>query len=441
MTAGSPPAAERGADRAMIPPAGAARGEKTRFNPFSAEFRSDPYAVYRRLREEDPLHRIMGTWVLTRYRDVRAVLRDRRFSSILFPETVRKNKPNFDDGAGDPISAFVVKAIVFTENPDHARLRQLVEPSFCRARIEHERPMIEGVIAELIDDALTKGGMDGVDEFADLVPLRVTSARIGLPRNIVGDVRGWVHDVRRILDPSLMTKDDYERAHCSLIAFLDVLRGILAQRRAGIGDDLMSELISRRYGDDRLTDDEVLLTCIMSFVAGTETTKYLITNGIFAFLRHPDQLQRLRRKPALMKNVVDEAVRFDAPLQQTKRIALEDVPFAGVTIKEGEQVLLCLGAANRDPEQFPDPDRFDIERADSHAHIGFGYGMRGCVGGAMASLEAEVAFAKLFLGDVDVRLAAASPRWQEESRILRGLSELPLRVAVRTPAAGREIDA
>lgn len=406
-----------------------------RFNPFSEDFRRNPYTVYARLRSREPVNRFMGTWVLTRYRDVVAVLKDRRFSSTLFPDTVRKSKPDFGDPPPDPVEAFVAKAIVFTENPDHARLRHLVNPSFNAKAMEAERPLIERVVDELLGRVLAKGYCDGVSELADLVPLYVTAERIGLPREIALDIRTWVHEVRRLLDPGLMTRADYRSAYDALHAFLKVLRSMLPGRRERPGHDLISQLLAARHGEDRLTDDEVMLTCIMSFVAGTETTKFLIGNGVLAFLQHPEELRRLRERPELLANAVDEVLRYDAPLQQTKRVALADVEVSGVTIRKGEQVLLCLGAANRDPEQFADPDRFDISRGKSNAHIGFGYGMRGCLGGIMASLEAKVAFERLFLRDLNIELAGAELHWQKESRILRGPSELPLRITRRAAAA------
>lgn len=402
---------------------------RIRFNPFSEEFYRDPYSVYRRLRSTEPFHRFMGTWVLTRYRDVTTILRDRRFSSMLFPETIARNKPYFKNVERDPIEAFAAKAIVFTENPDHTRLRQLVNPSFNPKAIQRERPLIERVADELLQEGLVKGHMDGIADFAEPLPLKVTAERIGLPKEILPDVRDWTHVIRQLLDPGSMTKDVYEHVYDALYAFIDRLRRILPERRSNPGHDLMSQLLASHHRGDKLTDDEVMLTCIMSFVAGTETTKFLIGNGILALLRHPDQLQNLHDNPHSIGRAVNEVLRYDAPLQQTKRVALEDVALAEVTIKKDEQVLLCLGAANRDPEQFDEPDRFNITRNNIHTHLGFGHGMRTCLGGVMASLEAEVAFQKLFLGDIQVELASADLQWQRESRILRGLTELPLRIS------------
>ncbi len=400
-----------------------------RFNPFGDAFRRDPYAVYADLRRREPMHRVMGTWILTRYDDVAAVLKDRRFSSALFAQTVSKNKPELGNAGFDPIDAFMAKAIVFTENPDHARLRHLVSPCFSREAIGAERPMIERIVDDLIAAALGAGGCDGIDDLADRVPLQVTIERIGLPRACAMAVRGDVHDIRHLLDPGMMSRADYRRADGALKRLVNRLRSMLPQRRAQPGHDLMSQLIAARHGDDRLSDDEIVLSCIMAFVAGTETTKFLIGNGLLALLQHPAQAERLRAQPHLLANTIDEVLRYDAPLQQTKRIALADVPLGGITIRKNEQVLLCLAAANRDPDRFPDPDRFDIARTNSAAHLAFGWGMRGCLGAPMASLEAEVVFERLFLRDLGLQLGAAQLPWQTESRILRGLHKMPLRVS------------
>jgi cytochrome P450 len=413
-----------------------ATAEPVRFNPFGEEFRRDPYAVYARLRSQQPMHRVMGTWVLTRHCDVAAVLKDRRFSSALFPQTVRKNKPDFGEPHFDPVEAFMAKAIVFTENPDHARLRHLVNPCFGALAIEAERPMIERVVDELILAALSKTPCDGIGDIADLVPLHVTAERIGLPRAAFMDIRDWVHEIRQLLDPGLMTRADYCRTYSALHGFLGLLRTLLPQRRAKPGPDLISQLLAARHSGDRLTDDEIMLSCIMSFVAGTETTKFLIGNGMLALLQHPQEMQRLRVHPRWLGNTIEEVLRYDAPLQQTKRVALADVQLGGTTVHKGEQVLLCLAAANRDPALFPEPNRFDIARANSNAHVGFGHGMRGCLGATMASLEAQVVFERLFMRDLHVQLCTTQLQWQTESRILRGLSRMPLKITRASTGAG-----
>ncbi|HEU5319329.1 MAG TPA: cytochrome P450 [Methylomirabilota bacterium] len=403
--------------------AGGAR--RLRFNPFSEEFRRDPYAVYRRLREAEPMHRVLGMWVLTRYADVAAVLRDRRFSSRLFPDAIEQHQPKGGQRF-HRIESFIAKAIVFTDNPDHSRLRRLVGGCFSPEAVEAERPHVEALVDRLLDRALAAGGMEAMGEFADEIPLHVTADRLGLPEDGRRQVREWTHLIRFLLDPSLMAPDDYVRVEAAAAAFMEYVRPLVGERRARPTADVITRLLESRAGDDRLSEDEVILTCIMSFVAGHETTKYLIGNGLLALLQHPAQRARLRGEPGRVGAAVDEVLRYDAPLQQTKRVALEDVDVGGQTIRRGDKVLLCLGAANHDPARFERPEVFDIGRTDN-AHFGFGYGMRACLGGALAHLEAAVALSRFTARAPDPALTDEPLAWQDHSRILRGLTRLPIR--------------
>lgn len=412
------------------PAASATAAKRLRFNPFSDQFRIDPYRVYRTLREREPMHRVMGMWVLTRYADIVTVLRDRRFSSSLIPNAIRKHKPKAASAGFDPIEGFIAKAIVFTENPDHVRLRRLVNGCFNAEAVAAERAHVEALVERLLDPLLAAGGMEAMEDYADPIPLHVTCDRIGLPMELRPSVRQWTHHVRFLLDPSLMTPADYAKVDSVLRDFMDALRPILDERRRRPGEDLVSRLLAARSGGDRLNDEEVILTCIMSFVAGHETTKYLIGNSLLAMAEHPGQYALLRREPGRIEAAIDEVLRFDPPLQQTKRLALEDIELGGEMVRAGDSLLLCLGAGNRDPARFPDPDRFDIGR-DDPAHLALGYGMRACLGGALAHMEAEVALAAIARRVERIELAEpeAELDWQNHSRILRGLRRLPLRLS------------
>lgn len=401
------------------------RPGRPRFNPFSEEFRRDPYAVYRRLRENDPMHRVLGMWVLTRYADVAAVLRDRRFSSSLFPAAIKQHQPK-NGGTFGRSESFIAKAIVFTENPDHARLRRLVGPCFNAEAVEAERPHIETLVDALLDGAQGQGGMEAIAEFADLIPLHVTADRLGLPDDARPRIREWTHLIRFLLDPGLMVPDDYVRVEAALAEFMDFVRPLVRERRERPGDDVISRLVASRAGDERLTDDEVVLTAIMSFVAGHETTKHLIGNGLLALLEHPEQRRRLREGPGLIGAAVDEVLRYDAPLQQTKRVALETLDVGGETVRRGDKLLLCLGAANRDPARFERPDEFDVGRRDN-VHFGLGFGMRACLGGTLAHVETQIALGRFTARVAQAELATTSLDWQRHSRILRGLTRLPIR--------------
>lgn len=409
-------------------PDGASAAARVAFNPFSPEFREDPYSTYAALREREPVKRIMGSWVLSRHADILGVLRDRRFSSSRIPSLVKRRARERSGGTSFEgyrgVESFIDKAIVFTENPDHTRLRRLVNPIFNQAAIERERRRIAQISDELIEELIGFGEIDVIGGFADKLPMYLMCDRMGAPRDMGPALRDWAHDVRFLLDPTLMSERDFSRVEARLQEALDYLHGLIDARRVRPSDDIVTELLASRTKSDRLTDAEIALTCIMSFVAGHETTKHLIGNGVLALLSHPSEAEKLRANPGLADNTVEEVLRFEAPLQQTKRIAVEAVSIADKEIGENEQVLLLLGSANRDPDVFESPDTFDIARSSASGHLSFGYGMRACLGGALAREEAAGALARLFSRDFALRSKDVAPSWQSDSVILRGLEHL-----------------
>lgn len=404
-----------------------------RFNPFSAEFRRDPYPMYRDLRETRPVHKTMGMWVLTRQRDVRMVLRDRSFSAGLIPELVRRHasrSAQADASAVQRIRRLGEKSLVFTDNPEHARLRGLVNPVFTPQAIAALRPRVERIARELVARALRDGAMDAVADFAAPLPLAVLCDWLDLPADLRKLVGPWTHEVRFLLEPGLMSAADFTRVADVVETFAAALAELIAARRARPGDDLISRLAGAATGGgDRLSDEEAAFVAIMCFVAGHETTKSLVGNGLLALLRHPEQEQRLRARPDLVRGAVGEALRYDSPLQMTKRLATRDIEIGGQQIRAGDQLLLCLGAANRDPEAFDRPDEFDVGR-NTDGHLAFGFGMHGCLGGLLASLQAEAAFGCLYRQGVTLRaggpLDADGLEWQDHSFIVRGLRRLPV---------------
>jgi cytochrome P450 len=393
---------------------------RVRFNPFSAGFRRDPYPTYHRLREADPVHRTLGTWVLTRHADVREVLRDRGFSAGLIPAQVERR---VDPGAR--IVRLGRASLVFTDDPEHARLRGLVNRAF--AGVAELGPMVRRITADLLTRAHDATTVDIVAELADPLPVAVLGEWMALPADLAGRVAGWTRVVRLLLEPGLMTGEDLERVTRVVDEFVLALTEVITERRSRPGDDLISHLAAARTGGvDRLTDEEVAFVAIMSFVAGHETTTSLIGNAVLALLRHPEQGARLRARPELAGSATREALRYDSPLQMTKRLAVRDRDVGGRTIRAGDQVLLCLGAANRDPAAFADPDAFDITR-DASGHVAFGDGLHGCLGGRLAQLQTQVVLEGLARHPRPLRLHPDEPLgWQDRSRIVRGLTHLPV---------------
>lgn len=403
------------------------RRPRIRFNPFSAEFRQDPYPLYRELRAADPVHKTLGMWVLTRHADVQGVLRDKTFSAGLIPRLVRKQADRLGQPDVDRIQRLGQKSLVFTDNPDHARLRGLVNRVFTAQAVARLRPLVTTVAQRLVRHAVDAGSVDLVADVAAVLPVEVMCEWMALPADLRRHVAGWTHDIRFLLEPGMMTAEDFTRVRDVVELFAHALGEVVRRRRAEPGDDLVSLLVGAATGGgDRLTDEELVFVCIMCFVAGNETTKSLIGNGILALLRHPAQRALLRERPDLVTGAVGEALRYDSPLQLTKRLATQDLEIGGKVIREGDQLLLCLAAANRDPEVFDRPDEFDLRR-DSRAHLAFGHGMHGCLGGVLAEVQAEIAF-DLLNRSARLELDTDELEWQDHSFIVRGLKRLPVTV-------------
>lgn len=275
-----------------------------RFNPFVPEFRRDPYAIYRTLRQRNPIHRSLGMWVLTRHADVLTVLRDRRFRVGLIPEQIERQARMLGETDHYAFLRLARQSIVFSDNPEHARLRRLVGKVFAPTRIDALDPIIHRVVDETLAPALKAGGMDGVGEFADPIPLRVMCQSLRIERGMWETIGRWTHEIRFLLEPGLLKRSDFAQVRETLTAYSEFLRALLDERRRRPGDDLISAVVAARADDDGLTEEEAIHACIMVFVAGNATTRGLIGNGLGALLDHPDEAAILRTEPALIDNAV-----------------------------------------------------------------------------------------------------------------------------------------
>lgn len=395
-----------------------------RFNPFDRAFRADPYPVFRTLRDRDPVHRSMGMWVLTRYADVIAVLRDSRFASGLIPEQIQRQALRLGFGDYQAFLQLARESIVFTDHPQHARLRRLVATAFSPARLTSFEFVIENVVNRLIKQIPVGSEFDAMGQFAEQVPLGVMCDKLGIPDSMAATIGRWTHEIRFLLEPGLLKRADFQSVRSTLSDYMGFLQTLIAERRVRPGDDLISELLAVRFDEDGLTDEELAHACMMVFVAGNETTKNLIGNSLAAFIDHPDQCSKLRNNPVEIENAILEVLRWNSPLQYTKRLAREPVLLVPHAIRSGDVVLLCLGAANRDPAKFSNPDVFDLSR-NTAGQLGLGFGMHACLGGRVALRESVVALRALLSYS---RLeAGVEPRlWQETELIVRGYSRLPV---------------
>ena len=387
------------------------------FNPMDSAFNADPFPTYRRLRSEDPIHRSpMGFWVLTRYDDVATLLRDGRFGRKGFDDLIRTR-------LGE---ASVDQSMLFRDPPDHTRLRSLVNKAFTPRVVEDLRPQIQQIVDGLLDRVRDTRAMDVIADLAYPLPVIVICEMLGVAAQDRDVFRGWSADIARSLDAiALPTQPEViERGNAARRALADYFRALVAERRRRPRTDLLSDLIAAEEQGDKLSEGELMATILLLFVAGHETTVNLIGNGTLALLRNPDQLGALRQDPALIATAVEELVRYDGPVQRTGRIPNTDVELGGKAIPKGSLVLGVIGAANRDPAHFAEPDRLDVTRVDNR-HLGFGWGIHFCLGAPLARAEAQAAIGTLARRLPGLALATATPEWRGASA-LRGLTALPV---------------
>jgi len=390
------------------------------FDPSLPGLAADPYPLYHRLRAEDPVHwsPAIGMWVLTRYADAVAVLRDdRRFAKGGRRVVERKL-------ASGPLLEVQSRWMLFLDPPDHERLRGLVTKGFTPRRVEEMRPHIQSIVDGLLD-AVEDGEMEVMSELAYPLPVWVISEMLGVPDEEQSELMRSANDVARTLDP-VLTPEVVDRGSRAVEACVGVFRRLARARHSSLDGDLLSALITAEENGNCLTEDELAATCLLLFAAGHETTASLIGSGTLALLEHPDQRDLLRNQPSLVRAAVEEGLRYQPSAQMTGRLALEDVEIGGKTIRKGDRVMVCLGAANRDPEIFPDPDHFDITRPNL-CQIAFGGGIHFCLGAALARVEAQIALGTLVERMPSVRLSDEKPRWRE-SFSLRGLECLRVRL-------------
>jgi pimeloyl-[acyl-carrier protein] synthase len=391
------------------------------FNPLTPEFHADPYPFYRKLRESDPVHLSpLGLWVLTRYDDCVTSLRDPRFGRDGF-EAILAAQYGEESATGR-----LPRSMLFRDPPDHTRLRSLVNRAFTPRVIEGMREQIQGVVDGLLDRVSGRGRMDVIGDLAYPLPVTVICDMLGVPVGDHEQIRDWSADIIRSLDAIGIPSDPtiVERGRVGRQGIADYFRGLLPERRRRPRADLLSSLIAAEEAGDRLTEGELLATCVLLFIAGHETTVNLIGNGLLALLRHPAELERLQARPELIGSAVEELLRFDSPVQRTARITNAEVEVGGKTIPSGAFVVTAIGAANRDPAHFPDPDRLDIGRADNR-HIAFGFGIHFCLGAPLARVEGQLALSALIRRMPRLRLGAGELAWRESST-LRGLRALPV---------------
>ena len=433
-------------------------------NLLHEEIRANPYPFYAQLRAHDPVHwdEEMGFWVLTCYDDVASLYTDERFSRAQGLMRGFQRLPDSHKKIAEPVYHSFSKTIFYADPPYHTHLRGLMNHAFTPRRVERMRPYVQKIVDDLLDAAQAKGGMDIVHDLAYPLPVMVIAELLGLPASDRLRFKQWSDDLFAILGTVRhKSRRLLERAAQSLEEMTVYVRDLSRKRREEPDDDLLSALLAmtedeelscphphssvspfdaalpvrisphaageripEREAASTLTEEELVANVNILLSTGHETTTHLIGNGILALLQHPDQMQKLRRDPSLLPAAIEEILRYDNPVQITYRAALEDAEINGRLIRKGDLVNTILGAANRDPIRFADPDRFDITRNEGR-HLSFGLGIHFCIGAPLVRLEAEIAFAAVLRRIPKLALAAETLEWQEHP-IFRGLKSLPV---------------
>jgi pimeloyl-[acyl-carrier protein] synthase len=402
-------------------------GKPLKFNPFDAEFRANPYPIYHRFRSESPIHRISNftgnEWLLTSYAYVKAVLNDLRFCADDLPDRLKQKSFYLkQEGEFETLRQTISSWLFFLNPPHHSTLRGVVGKAFSPGVVENMRPQVQKIVDELIDSVQEDGVMDIIHDLACPLPATVTAMMLGMPIEERDKLAQWAHDLFRVFDQPL-SLEVYKHLNQVSLEFKEFISELIKEREKSPKEDLLSHLIAAKKQGGKLNDEELMGFCAMLFSVGQETTENFIGNSMLALLRHPDQLQRLKQEPTIINSAVEELLRYDSPVQLVARVATEDVEIGGKTIKAGDRVHLSLGAANRDPAEFAEPDCIQLNR--KHNSIPFGSGIHYCLGGALARLQGQVAIGTLIRRFPELKLNTDKLEWRSNI-VLRGLKTLPV---------------
>lgn len=406
----------------MVPPASTPLGD---VDLLSQESFADPYAFFGALREHDPVHYNAAhkSWVITRYEDVAAGFLDRRLSSDRVQAVYEHKLTDEERRARRPTYEVLSDWMVFKDPPAHTRLRNLVKSAFTPRAVQRLEPRIVEVVEHVLDLPDT-GTVDIVRDIAYPIPAMVIAELLGVPAEDRDLFRGWSDDITTLVFEGAKDESDRQRAQDGLVALAGYLRGLVGQHRRSPADNLISGLIAAQEGDETLTEDEIVHTCVLLLFGGHETTTNLIANGFLALLRHPDQARVLLEEPDVAEDAVEELNRYDGPAKLVVRRAGATFTLHGRRIEEGQRVLLVQCSANRDPRRFEDPDRLVLRREDNR-NVAFGFGIHYCLGAPLARLETRIALPRMLRrlrgAEVDGELAYAP------LLLTRGLRAFPVR--------------
>lgn len=397
------------------------------FRPEDPAFLADPFPLYRRMRDDDPAHWSprLKAWVLTRYDDVKAVCLDERMSSDRL-QPFFASLPGAEAQRIAEIIRYLSLWMVFRDPPDHTRLRRLVGKVLNVRSMHAMRARVTELAGWLLGRVAGRGELDFIAAFAGPLPALVIMDMLGVAREELARVKRMSDDMALFIGSSRTSPEKYGVAEAATREMAEFFRCLIAARRAAPGEDLLSALIAVRDGDDRLTEDELLATCILLLFAGHETTTNHIANALLALIRFPGEMRLLRERPDLAPAAVEELLRYDGPSGAQVRIVAREHEIHGKTLRPGDRVFLMLNAANRDPRAYPDPDRLDLRR-NGVPHLTFGFGTHICLGFPLARLEGQISLPAVLRKWRSIEAATDKLEWIN-SMVFRGMRSLPVRV-------------
>jgi pimeloyl-[acyl-carrier protein] synthase len=384
---------------------------------------ADPYPLYARLREEDPVHwdPFLHCWVVSRYADVHQVLHSFSADRTPTPEQLRA----LGIGEVEPIAKVMVRQMLFLDPPRHTQLRKLCSTAFTPRRVERLEGKIEEIADRLIAQVRRSGRMDVVSDFAAPFPAIVFAALLGVPEEDHAKLKAWSADFAEMLGNFQHNIDRVAQVLKSTAEMVDYFRRAIHEEDRPLADGLLRSLVDAEVDGERLSEEEVIANAIVTMVGGQETTTNLIASGLLTLLRRPEKLHELRERPEVTASAVEELLRYESPSQHTGRICREDTVLGSKLIRKGAAVMAVMAAANRDPERFEDPDTLDLDRADNR-HLAFGWAAHFCFGAPLARMEGRIAFRALLDRLPNLALDAERVEWRENLG-LRGLKALPIR--------------
>ena len=396
------------------------------FRPNAPSFLADPFALYREMQDQDPAHWSprLKAWVLTRYDDVKRVCLDTRMSSDRL-RPFFATLPSEEALRVADLMRYLTLWMVFRDPPEHTRLRRLAAKVFNVRSMHALRPNVEAITGWLLERIGERENFDFIAEFAGPLPALVIMDMLGVPRDELPRLKRLSDEMALFIGSARDAPEKYPRAEAATHEMAELFRHLIEVRRAGPRPDLLSALVQVEDEGDRLSEDELVATCVLLLFAGHETTTHHIANGLAALLEFPGELRRLRADRALAPAAVEELLRYDGPIGAQVRIVLDEQSLHGRQLRPGERVFLMMNAANRDPRAYQEPDRLDLRR-DGVPHLTFGFGTHICLGFPLARLEGQVALPAVLARWSRIEIAAEPLAWLD-SMVLRGVTALPMR--------------